>query len=174
VRTSAGLLLYRTNHDGELEVLLVHPGGPFWAKKDDAAWSIPKGEYESTEDPHAAALREFAEELGSLPPDGQDSDLGTVRQSSAKSVVAFAREGNFDATSISSNLIEIDWPPRSGRKLEIPEVDRADWFDLETARRRLVKGQVPFLDRLLEQAQPPGSPQAFSESGVAGEERSRS
>ena len=150
VRTSAGLLLYRMNDVGGLEVLLVHPGGPFWAKKDEAAWSIPKGEYDITEDSHAAAIREFTEELGSAPPDGDDSNLGTVRQSSAKSVVAYAREGDFDAGSISSNLIEIDWPPGSGRRLEMPEVDRAGWFDVATARRKLVKGQVPFLDRLLE------------------------
>lgn len=150
MRTSAALLLYRTNGSGAVEVLLVHPGGPFWATKDVAAWSIPKGEYLGTEDPQAAAVREFTEELGSAPPDGVDVELGELRQSSAKLVTAYARAGDFDATSVSSNTIEIDWPPRSGRRLEIPEVDRADWFDLATARIKLVKGQVPFLDVLIE------------------------
>ena len=153
MRFSAGLLLYRTTASGEVEVLLVHPGGPFWAKKDQAAWSIPKGEYEVAENPLAAAVREFTEELGAAPPPGQDVELGTVRQSSAKSVTAYARQADFDATRVSSNTIEIDWPPRSGRKLEIPEVDRAGWFDLATARLKLVKGQVPFLDRLIERMQ---------------------
>ena len=150
MRTSAGLLLYRTGAAGDVEVLLVHPGGPFWAKKDAAAWSIPKGEYDSSEDPLAAAVREFTEELGSAPPDGDDVELGALRQSSAKTVTAYARAGDFDATSLRSNTIEIDWPPRSGRKLEIPEVDRAEWFDLASARVKLVKGQVPFLDVLVE------------------------
>ncbi len=150
MRFSAGLLLHRTTASGDVEVLLVHPGGPFWAKKDEAAWSIPKGEYDFAEDPLAAAVREFTEELGAAPPHGQDVELGTVRQSSAKSVTVYAREADFDASSVSSNVIEIDWPPRSGRKLEIPEVDRAEWFDLATARLKLVKGQVPFLDRLVE------------------------
>ena len=150
MRTSAGLLLYRRTASGDVEVLLVHPGGPFWVKKDEAAWSIPKGEYDASEDPHAAAVREFAEEMGAAPPDGDEVELGSVRQSSAKSVTAYAREADFDATRITSNVIEIDWPPRSGRKLEIPEVDRAEWFDLATARLKLVKGQLPFLDRLIE------------------------
>ncbi len=148
VRTSAGLLLYRMNPSGGVEVLLVHPGGPFWAKKDAAAWSIPKGEYDGTEDPHAAAIREFTEELGVAPPRGHDVALGTLRQSSAKSVTAYAREADLDAGSIGGNMVEIDWPPRSGRKLQIPEVDRADWFDMATARVKMVKGQVPFLDLL--------------------------
>jgi predicted NUDIX family NTP pyrophosphohydrolase len=152
VRTSAGLLLYRTGSDG-IEVLLVHMGGPFWAKKDAAGWSIPKGEYESGEDPHDAATREFTEELGAPPPppagDDPDLDLGTLKQSSSKLVTVFARSGNFDADSISSNLIEIQWPPRSGRTIVIPEVDRAQWCDLGSAAVKLVKGQVPFLDRLV-------------------------
>src|SRR4051812_15331925 len=148
-KRSAGILLHR-RRDGEREVLLVHPGGPFWAKKDAAAWSIPKGEYEPGEDPRTAAVREFTEELGSAPPPGEDVELGTVRQSSVKVVSAYARRAEFATAAISSNTIEIDWPPRSGRTLRIPEVDRAEWFDIATARIKLVKGQVPLLDRLLE------------------------
>jgi predicted NUDIX family NTP pyrophosphohydrolase len=150
VKTSAGLLLYRIDAAGQLEVLLVHPGGPFWAKKDAAAWSIPKGEYEPGENPQAAAVREFTEELGSPPPMGTDLDLGSVRQSSAKTVTVYARCGEFDADVVSSNTIEINWPPRSGRTMVIPEVDIAQWCGLEQARVRLVKGQVPFLGRLLD------------------------
>lgn len=150
MKTSAGLLLYRNGAAGQLEVLLVHPGGPFWAKKDAAAWSIPKGEYEPGENAHAAAVREFTEELGSPPPIGDDLDLGAVRQSSAKTVTVFARRGEFDANAMCSNTIEIDWPPRSGRTMVIPEVDRARWCGLEEARLKLVKGQVPFLGRLLD------------------------
>lgn len=153
MRTSAGLLLFRMSDAGTPEVLLVHPGGPFWAKKDAGAWSIPKGECEPDEDPGDAAVREFTEELGSPPPTGDTIALGSVRQSSAKTVIAFARNGEFDADNISSNTIVIPWPPRSGRMLEIPEVDRAQWCDLEQARTLLVKGQVPFLDRLLESLQ---------------------
>lgn len=150
MRTSAGLLLFRTSDSGTLEVLLVHPGGPFWARKDAGAWSIPKGEQEPDEDPHSAAVREFTEELGSAPPDGDTVELGSVRQSSAKTVVAFARRGDFDADTISSNTISVPWPPRSGAMLEIPEVDRAQWCEIDQARGLLVKGQVPFLDRLLD------------------------
>jgi predicted NUDIX family NTP pyrophosphohydrolase len=156
VRTSAGLLLFRMSDTGAPEVLLVHPGGPFWARKDAGAWSIPKGEYdpatdtEDSEDPADAAVREFTEELGSPPPPGDTVALGSVRQSSAKTVTAFARRGDFDAETISSNTISIPWPPKSGRMMEIPEVDRAQWCGLELARTLLVKGQVPFLDRLLE------------------------
>ena len=134
-------------------MLLVHPGGPFWAKKDASAWSIPKGEYEVGEDPHAAAVREFTEELGSPPPPvdgGGDLELGAARQSSAKTVTVFARPGDFPADAIESNLIEIEWPPRSGRRLQIPEVDRAQWFPADEAAHKLVKGQVPFVQRLLD------------------------
>jgi predicted NUDIX family NTP pyrophosphohydrolase len=151
VKTSAGLLLFRMSQAGAPEVLLVHPGGPFWAKKDAGAWSIPKGECEPGEDPTSAAVREFTEELGSPPPMGDTVELGSLRQSSAKTVVALARRGDFDADNISSNTIAIAWPPRSGRMLEIPEVDRAQWCDIDQARTLLVKGQVPFLDRLLDQ-----------------------
>lgn len=153
MRTSAGLLLFRTSGAGAPEVLLVHPGGPFWAKKDAGAWSIPKGEYEPAEDPRDAAIREFTEELGSPPPAGDTIELGSLRQSSAKTVVVFARSGDFDAESISSNTIVIPWPPRSGRTMEIPEVDRAQWCSIDQATTLLVKGQVPFLDRLLAQLQ---------------------
>ena len=149
VKTSAGLLLFRRPGSGEPQVLLVHPGGPFWAKKNLAAWSIPKGEVDPDEDPVGTAVREFTEELGSAPPAGDDLELGELRQSSAKTVVAFAREGDFDADAIRSNTLLISWPPRSGRTIEIPEVDRARWCDLDQARQLLVKGQVPFLERLL-------------------------
>ena len=148
MRTSAGLLLFRASSTLPLEVLLVHPGGPFWAKKDAGAWSIPKGEFGPDEDPAAAAIREFTEELGSPPPAGEMLELGTVRQSSAKTVVGFARHGDFDADTISSNTTLVPWPPRSGRMLEIPEVDRAQWCDLDTAGTLLISGQLPFLERL--------------------------
>ncbi len=148
MRTSAGLLLFR-RVSGAPEVLLVHPGGPFWAKKDAGAWSIPKGECDPGEDARAAAVREFTEELGSRPPEADAIELGALRQSSAKTVVAFAMEADFDASNIRSNTISIPWPPRSDRMLEIPEVDRAQWCGIDAARGLLVRGQVPFLDRLL-------------------------
>ncbi|MDF0528798.1 NUDIX domain-containing protein [Tsukamurella sp. 8F] len=143
--TSAGLVLYR-HRSGGVQVLIAHMGGPFWAKKDDHAWSIPKGEYTS-EEPLSAAEREFAEELGSPAPAGPVLPLGSVR-TSGKTVIAFAREGDFDASSIVSNTFTMQWPPRSGRTAEFPEVDRAEWFDLTTATQKLVKGQAPFLVRL--------------------------
>jgi predicted NUDIX family NTP pyrophosphohydrolase len=151
---SAGLLLYRRAGD-DLEVLLVHPGGPFWAKKDDGAWSLPKGEYEPPrEDPLEVALREFGEELGAAPPDVEGAvPLGEVRQAGGKRVVAWAIEGDLDVTEIESNRFEMEWPPRSGRMQEFPEVDRAGWFAIDEAGRKLLRGQVPFLDRLRE-AQP--------------------
>ena len=148
---SAGILLYR-RRAATLEVLLVHPGGPFWASRDLGAWSLPKGEYEPGEEPLAAALREFAEELGSSPPGGEPLWLGEVRQRSGKRVLAWALEGDLDATGVYSNTIEIEWPPRSGQMLEIPEVDRAEWFAPIEARRRLNPAQVPLLDRLVELA----------------------
>ncbi len=146
MKRSAGTLLYRAEQ-GTVEVLLVHMGGPFWARKDEHAWSIPKGEYSDTEDPHDVAAREFAEELGSPLPDRPEFDLGAAAQS-GKSVTAFARAADFDAASCVSNTFEVEWPPRSGRLQSFPEVDRAEWFDLDTAREKLVKGQVVFLDRL--------------------------
>lgn len=147
-RRSAGILLYRRPAEAELEVLLVHPGGPLWARRDAGAWSIPKGEYELGEEPLSAARREFAEELGVQPPEGEPLDLGEVRQRSGKVVRAFALEGDLDAAAITSNTCEIEWPPRSGRRIEIPEVDRADWHALEQAAEKLNPGQVPLLARL--------------------------
>jgi predicted NUDIX family NTP pyrophosphohydrolase len=148
-RRSAGLLLYRFNGEAEIEVLLVHPGGPFWAKKDDGAWSLPKGENEVGEGPLTLAEREFEEELGQPPPSGTRRDLGELDQSSAKRVHAWAIEGDLDADHIVSNTFEIEWPPKSGAVVNFPEVDRAGWFTLSEARIKLLSGQVGFLDRLV-------------------------
>jgi predicted NUDIX family NTP pyrophosphohydrolase len=148
-RRSAGILLYRRADDGP-EVLLVHPGGPFWAKKDAGAWSIPKGEYEDGEEPRAAALREFAEELGAPPPDGELVELGEVRQRGGKVVSAWALAGDADADAVRSNTFTMEWPPRSGTMREFPEVDRAAWFSLDEARERILPAQAPLLDRLAE------------------------
>ena len=150
-KRSAGILLHRRAEDGALEVLLVHPGGPFWAKKDAGAWSIPKGEHGDDGEPLAAALREFAEELGSPPPDGDLVDLGEVRQRGGKIVIAWALEGDTDADAARSNTFTMEWPPRSGRMREYPEVDRAAWFALDAARERILPAQAPLLDRLAEQ-----------------------
>jgi predicted NUDIX family NTP pyrophosphohydrolase len=147
--TSAGILLHRRRGDA-LEVLLVHPGGPMWARRDLGAWSIPKGEYGPGDDPLAAARREFQEELGSAPPEGPAADLGEITQKSGKRVRAWALEGDLDPATTRSNTCEIEWPPRSGRMLEIPEVDRAEWFDVSDARDRMNAAQVPLLDRLAE------------------------
>jgi predicted NUDIX family NTP pyrophosphohydrolase len=149
LRRSAGILLYR-RHQGSLEVLLVHPGGPFWAKKDEGAWSIPKGEYAPGEDPLAAARREFAEETGARAPDGEGIPLGSFRQPSGKVVDAWAIEGDFDPAALKSNTFILEWPPRSGRKREVAEVDRAGWFSPEEAGRRLLKGQRPIVAALLQ------------------------
>jgi predicted NUDIX family NTP pyrophosphohydrolase len=146
-KRSAGILLHR-HRDGALEVLLVHPGGPFWAKKDAGAWSIPKGEYEDGEDARACALREFAEELGSAPPDGELVDLGEIRQRGGKVVTAWALAGDADADAIHSNTFSMEWPPRSGTMREFPEVDRAAWFSLDEARERILPAQAPLLDRV--------------------------
>ena len=148
-RRSAGILLYRRSA-GTLEVLLVHPGGPFWAKKDLGAWSIPKGEYEEGEDPRACALREFEEELGAPPPAGPLVELGTAKQSGGKVVTAWAAEGDVDAAAARSNTFTLEWPPRSGVMREFPEADRAEWFEVDEARRRINPAQAVFLDRLLE------------------------
>ncbi|WP_018179369.1 NUDIX domain-containing protein [Jongsikchunia kroppenstedtii] len=145
-RQSAGLLLFRRSP--ELQVLIGHMGGPFWARKDARGWSIPKGEY-TTEEPLVAAEREFAEELGSSAPGGTVHELGSTRQS-GKVVTVFAREGDFDADHIESNTFSIEWPRGSGEQREFPEIDRAGWFDMATAREKLVAGQVVFLDRLAE------------------------
>jgi predicted NUDIX family NTP pyrophosphohydrolase len=146
---SAGILLYRVE-DRSLEVLLVHPGGPFFARKDDGAWGIPKGLYEDDEEPLAAARREFAEELGSPCPDGPALDLGEIRQKNGKRVTAWALEGDLDAETITSNTFTIEWPPRSGRRQEFPEIDRAGWFTLDAARVKILAAQAPLLDRLAE------------------------
>jgi predicted NUDIX family NTP pyrophosphohydrolase len=132
---------------GPFEVLLVHPGGPFWAKKDAGAWSIPKGEYDAGEDPIAVALREFEEETG-VRPDGELRPLGEIAQS-RKIVTAWAVEGDFDVSKLKSNLFELEWPPKSGRMRTFPEVDRAQWFDPAAAKRMIVRGQGAFIDRLL-------------------------
>ena len=147
-KRSAGILLYRRPPEGP-EVLLVHPGGPFWAKRDLGAWSIPKGEIEAGEDPRCAALREFAEETGTCLPEARPFlDLGEVKQKSGKVVFAFGLEHDLDPALIRSNLVEIAWPPRSGRKLTVPEIDRAGWFSLTEGREKLLPGQLPFLERL--------------------------
>jgi predicted NUDIX family NTP pyrophosphohydrolase len=148
-KTSAALLLYRHGGDG-LEVLIAHMGGPFWARKDAGAWSIPKGEFTDDEEPLAAARREFAEEMGSPPPDGEFAPLGTVKQSGGKSVTTFAVEGDFDLAGFRSNTFELEWPRGSGKVREFPEVDRAAWVSVAIAREKLVKGQVPVMDALVE------------------------
>lgn len=147
---SAGLLVHRRTAADEVEVLLVHMGGPFWARKDAGAWSIPKGEHGPEEDARAAATREFEEELGTPAPPGEVIPLGTQRQPSGKRITAFAVEGDVDASAIRSNEFTLEWPRGSGIVRSFPEVDRAAWFDLEEARTRLVPGQVPFLDLLVE------------------------
>jgi len=149
-KRSAGLVVWRRSADG-LEVLLVHPGGPFWARKDDGAWSIPKGEIDGDEEPLAVAAREFAEELGTLPP-ALDAAiaLGEVRQPGGKIVTAWAVEGDIDVSGVRSNTFDMEWPRGSGRMRTFPEVDRAEWFGPERARVKLLAGQVPFLDRLAE------------------------
>jgi predicted NUDIX family NTP pyrophosphohydrolase len=148
-KRSSGILLYR-GAGPSLEVLLVHPGGPFWAKKEDGAWSIPKGEHDAEEEALAAALREFEEETGSKPEPGELEDLGTVRQKSGKTVQAWALEGDLDADAIRSNTFTMEWPPRSGRQSEFPEVDRAAWFAIDEARERINPAQAAFLDRLID------------------------
>ena len=145
-RRSAGLLLYREG-DGGLEVLLVHPGGPYWKNKDDGAWSIPKGEYDDFEDPLAAARREFEEETGVVP-NGEFLPLQPVRQPGGKIVHAWAVRGDFDPATLRSNTFTMEWPPRSGRQQEFPEVDRAAWWPVEQARRKILTGQAPLLAQL--------------------------
>ena len=145
--TSAGLVVFR-EREGALQVLLAHMGGPFWARKDAGAWSIPKGELEDGEDALAGARREYAEELGQPPPDGPVLELGEVRQRGGKRVVAFAVEGDFEPAQLRPGTFELEWPPRSGRLQAFPEVDRVAWFDLPAATGKLVRGQVPLLDRL--------------------------
>lgn len=148
---SAGILLFRRNN-GEVRFLLVHPGGPFWTKKDAGAWSIPKGGIEREEEPRACAIRELGEELGTAPVLDPEEliELGWVRQKAGKVVEAWAAEGEFDPAALASNTFAMEWPPRSGNRQEFPEVDRAEWFDLETAREKILPAQAEFLDRLVE------------------------
>jgi predicted NUDIX family NTP pyrophosphohydrolase len=151
--TSAGILFYRTR-GSELELLLAHPGGPFWAKKEEGAWSIPKGEIEGGEEPVAGALRELAEELGPAAPRLAPEtliDLGSVRQKAGKVVHGWAAEADFDPEALDCESFSIEWPPRSGRQQEFPEVDRVAWYDADTARRKLIAAQAAFVDRLLDQ-----------------------
>jgi predicted NUDIX family NTP pyrophosphohydrolase len=145
-KKSAGLLLFRGSAN-TLEVFLVHPGGPFWAKKDDGAWSIPKGKFSEDEDALSAAIREFEEETGS-PITGDFLPLDPAKQQGGKVVYAWAVAGDLDPSSVRSNMFEMEWPPGSGQRREFPEVDRAGWFDLPTARRKILSGQAPLLDQL--------------------------
>jgi predicted NUDIX family NTP pyrophosphohydrolase len=154
-KRSAGILLFRRSDEGELEVLLVHPGGPFWARRDAGAWSIPKGEVDPGEEERACALRELEEETGAAFRDAPGDallPLGEVRQKSGKVVSAWALEGDLDADAIVSMTFELEWPPRSGRLQTFPEVDRAGWFALAAAREKLLPAQAPFVDRLAELA----------------------
>ena len=144
-KSSAGLLLYRRR--GELEVFLVHPGGPFWAKKDAGAWSLPKGEFEEGEEPLQAAKREFAEETG-FSVDGEFGRLDPLRQRGGKIIYAWTIEGDCDAAQARSNLFSLEWPPKSGRMQQFPEIDRAQWFTIPEARKRIMAGQIEFLDQL--------------------------
>ena len=145
-KRSAGLVMFRWRGDG-LEVFLVHPGGPFWAKKDLGAWSIPKGEYSEGEDALAAARREFEEETG-MAVAGEPIPLKDIKQPGGKVVRAWAMEGDFDSSSVRSNLFSMEWPPKSGRTQEFPEIDRGEWFPIEAAQTKLLKGQVGFLVEL--------------------------
>jgi predicted NUDIX family NTP pyrophosphohydrolase len=148
-RRSAGILLYRRGPDG-LSVLLAHPGGPLWATRDEGVWTVPKGEIESGEEPWDVACREFEEETGHRPPDSPAVDLGEITQKGGKVVVAWALEGELDPAAAHSNTFAMQWPPRSGRWITVPEIDRVDWFTPDDARRRLKDTQVPFVDRLIE------------------------
>jgi predicted NUDIX family NTP pyrophosphohydrolase len=146
------LLLFRVFSDkafpADIEVLLGHPGGPFWARRDEGAWSILKGEYDPAEDPRAAADREFTEETGAPPPTGRHIDLGEVRLPSGKLLTVYAVESDFDTSLAHSNSFEMEWPPRSGQLRSFPEIDRVEWFAVTEARRKLSRGQAEFLDRL--------------------------
>lgn len=149
-KQSAGILLYKLD-DKKLMVLLVHPGGPFWAKRDNGVWSVPKGEFNDGEAPLTAARREFIEETGLAVPEGEPYELGSVKNASGKTIYAWALAGDFDASKLKSNLFEMEWPPKSGQNQSFPEVDRAGWFDPKTAKQKLTSSQAPFIDRLLEQ-----------------------
>lgn len=161
-KRSAGILLFREGRDG-VEVLLAHPGGPFWASRDKGAWSIPKGEYDEIEDAQTAAKRELFEETGAVV-SGRLIELGTFRQPSGKLVSAFAAEGDFDPNNLKSNKCQVEWPPKSGRFIDIPEIDRAAWFSLDEALTRITRGQVPIIraleGRLAAQGMPGGDANA--------------
>jgi predicted NUDIX family NTP pyrophosphohydrolase len=146
---SAGILMYRRRGPEEIEVLVVHPGGPFWAKRDEHAWSIPKGLYDETEHPLAAARREFTEETGCVPT-GEFFELGSFRQPGGKTVVAWGTEGDLDLSSFKSNLFSMEWPPKSGQIREFPEADRAAWLAPRDALKKILRGQVPILEKLLD------------------------
>jgi predicted NUDIX family NTP pyrophosphohydrolase len=156
--SSAGILLYR-RVGSKLEVLLVHPGGPYWRRKDHGSWSIPKGEMNAGEDAGTAAIREFGEETG-IALTGSLEPLGEIRQRAGKRVFGFAVEGDLDVQTIKSNSFEIEWPPRSGKMQAFPEIDRAEWFDLPAAHEKVLEGQRPFLDRLAERLGQPGTSRA--------------
>jgi predicted NUDIX family NTP pyrophosphohydrolase len=149
-RRSAGLLLYRRAPDGGIEVLLAHPGGPVWAKRDEGAWTVPKGEFHDGEEVWAVAQREFEEETGHPAPDGDPIELGEIRQKGGKLVEAWALEGDLDPATAHSNTFPLEWPPRSGRWMTVPEIDRVAWFEPDEARRRIKDTQIPFIDRLLD------------------------
>jgi predicted NUDIX family NTP pyrophosphohydrolase len=149
-RRSAGILLYRRRPTGGVEVLLAHPGGPIWAKRDEGAWTVPKGEFHDGEEAWAVARREFEEETGHRAPDGESFELGEIRQKGGKLVEAWALEGDLDAATAHSNTFPLEWPPRSGRWITVPEIDRVEWFTPDEARMRIKDTQVPFIDRLLE------------------------
>jgi predicted NUDIX family NTP pyrophosphohydrolase len=168
VTRSAGLLMYRFRN-ARPEVFLVHPGGPFWEKKDIGAWSIPKGEYAEGEDAFSAAKREFLEETG-CKAEGEFRALGALRQPSGKQVTAWALEGDCDADALQSNTFTMEWPPRSGQRAEFPEVDRAGWFPMDTAREKILKGQTGFIDKLNEML---GQNAASQQLGPAGQDRGR-
>ena len=149
-RRSAGILLYRRRPTGGVEVLLAHPGGPIWAKRDEGAWTVPKGEFHDNEEAMAVARREFEEETGHPAPDGEALELGEIRQKGGKLVEAWALEGALDPAAAHSNTFPLEWPPRSGRWMTVPEIDRVEWFAPDEARRRIKDTQVPFIDRLLQ------------------------
>lgn len=146
-KQSAGILLYRKTAQG-LDVLLVHPGGPFWARRDLGAWSVPKGEFTEDEDVLTAAKREFAEETGMPAPDGDYQSLGQAKQPSGKIVYVFALQADFDTRKFKSNMFTMEWPPKSGQQQQFPECDKAAWFTLETAKQKIVKGQLDVLGKL--------------------------
>lgn len=148
-KKSAGLLLYRINEARAIEVLLVHPGGPFWRNKDEGAWTIPKGEFDDLEDALLAAKREFEEEIGATAPDGEYFPLEPVKQKNGKVVHAWGVRGDFDPTTLRSNSFELEWPPKSGRSLTVPEVDRAEWFSPDAAKRKIISAQASLIDELL-------------------------